>query len=135
MNYNIAKGFANPNTSCCIYKFNLPPDTPYLFIGYISKTASEYEIVLPAGCEFKIIAERKDGYISVYECNLVTIHTVIPQLDYKLEDIPLDYDTINNIRSLLNLVLNKYDTFKRLLKDNVSVKEKLVNHSMIHSLL
>lgn len=109
----VAKGFANED--CCVYELNLPPNTPFLFIGYISKVPTEYEILLPAGCEFIIRREKNIDGITVFECDFITIHETIPQLDFTVDQIPIDRDTIINIKRILDVTLNKYDTFKRLI--------------------
>lgn len=55
----IAAGFAE-NTQCCLYRLELPPNSPFLLIGLKSKLPHEFEVMLPLNSVFEYLGETRE---------------------------------------------------------------------------
>ena len=103
---------------CCLYELRLPANSPFLFIGYISKEQHEYEVLMPAGIEFKIVGERWMQGQHVYECDFIGIRE-----DAIFSEDPtktLRYDSLSNsiLASRVTMILNTYRGLVKYGKEN-----------------
>jgi hypothetical protein len=119
---HIASKFTNSH-ECCLYELNIPANSPFLFIGYISDIPTEYEILMPSGIEIKIVGERqqpiqivdeiqqtiKNESYHIYECEF-TGNMHIDDIFMKDPIMNLECDQITKAKFInrINMIVNGY---------------------------
>jgi hypothetical protein len=110
---SIAASFAH-SSDCCLYELTLPPNSPFLFIGYTSKHMNEYEVLLPAGLSFIIKSERVEIIdeipFNVYECDVTGVKEPIVS-DKPVYDKTLRANITSMIRPMLHVFRRTLETF------------------------
>jgi hypothetical protein len=114
---SIAAGFTE-SPECCLYEFNLPANSPFLFIGFISQVSSEYEVLLPAGSEYKITGSRYEMINGtnhkIYECEFTkNIHLDPIFTSDPIESLVIDDYTLAVIVGGLRQVIATYNAIKK----------------------
>lgn len=127
----VAASFAK-NETCCLYELTLPANSPFLYIGYISKKQLEYEVLMPAGTEFKIVGERWQEKQHIYTCEFVGIREDDIFSENPIETLRYDSKTEITLVSRINVLLNTYLIVVKYNKENaITATRNNLNHLVV----